>query len=362
MEALSNPFAWGFLVLGAALLILATKGTLPDSSTKARWKKKAKLSLGVLALLFAIGEVALDEPVQAAELCHHDEAARPDKTSSFDADLGYGPIAGRAVPALAMGGGGHDFGGVFTIDDHGLRRAPSSEATDALLFFGGSFTFGLGVPDEATTAFQVGSQLADEYRVYNFSYGGYGPHQMLAALQAGRVEETVDAEPKYAVYQLIMNHVRRACGRTSWNIHDPRFVMGEGDLVVRDGRHCDPLPEPAGGLALLQRSAIYREATSHTTNAHVDLTIAIVATAREELQARYPDCQFHVIVWDLDTWKSRRVLSQLAERNMDVHLVSDILPEYAADDEHYCNSPADPHPNPEAHRLLADYIVREIAK
>ena len=82
---------------------------------------------------------------------------------------------------------------ICTIDEDGLRLSPPCDgATESLLFFGGSYTFGPGVNDDETFSYLTGLKYRDRC-VHNFGYSGYGPHQMLAALERGRVEEIISA-------------------------------------------------------------------------------------------------------------------------------------------------------------------------
>ena len=85
------------------------------------------------------------------------------------------------------------FGHGYTIGPNGLRVSPPYEEVadvPCALFFGGSFTFGTGVEDDEALPYVAGILSEGKYRVYNFGYRGYGPHQMLAALESGlRSEE-----------------------------------------------------------------------------------------------------------------------------------------------------------------------------
>ena len=102
---------------------------------------------------------------------------------------------------------------VYTTNEAGLRASPpSAEARESILFFGGSFTFGTGVNDDETMPHRGGVATKGKYRVFNFGYAGYGPHQMLAAIEGGLVDEIVIEPPKYVIYQAIPHHVERAAG------------------------------------------------------------------------------------------------------------------------------------------------------
>jgi hypothetical protein len=80
-----------------------------------------------------------------------------------------------------------------TIGENGLRTTlPFNRLSkEAILFFGGSFTYGEGVGDDETLPAQVGKITKGRYRVYNFGLHGYGPQHMLAAVEHGLVGREV---------------------------------------------------------------------------------------------------------------------------------------------------------------------------
>lgn len=47
------------------------------------------------------------------------------------------------------------------------------------------------VNDNETAAYQVGEMSSGNYRIFNFGFKGYGPHQMLSAIEHSLVEDIV---------------------------------------------------------------------------------------------------------------------------------------------------------------------------
>ncbi len=201
-------------------------------------------------------------------------------------------------------------------------------------------------------------------RVENFGFVGYGPHQMLAQLQEGVVEQAVTAPPVHAVYYAIVDHPRRVSAREAASRVTPRFVLQEDGAVVRDGLWKDvttPLWERKVGR-LLRHANIYARAKEHAveggTAGDLRLYVAIVQQAREEIHRRWPDCDFLVVVWDEEERLSRRLIEALEEAAIALVRMSDIAPDFRAATDRYRLHPADMHPNAQANRVLAEYLAR----
>jgi hypothetical protein len=90
------------------------------------------------------------------------------------------------------------------------------------------------------------------------------------------------------------------------------------------------------------------------------LFAAIVAGAREESRQRFPGCAFFVLLWDEDIGASERVVAALADRDIAVTRMEDVLPGYAADPARYRIGPNDKHPNPLAQDLIAAHLVKNL--
>jgi hypothetical protein len=348
---LPAPFAWGTggAFLGAVGLVRLSKR---------RRARRAWTVVASLTGLWAILEVALPGPPAPPEPCDHTGPGRSEYEVVHPV-LGTAPTPGIVIPASGMRGN-KVFDGVYTIDANGLRISHPSTADEAILFFGCSYTYGLNVGDEETFAYLASRELAPDYRCYNFGYPAYGAQQMLAALQSGMVADIVAEKPRLVVYLLINSHVRRAV-RDGWSPHAPRYVIGPGGEAIAAGRLCEPPVAPPEGLeAILLRSAAYREVVSHTLPRHVDTLVAILRTARDEVERRFPGCRFEILYWERASWKQRRLMNGLQEAGIPVHLAGDILPGFTEDYYKYFLGEDDFHPNREAHQLLADFIVDRV--
>jgi len=292
-----------------------------------------------------------------------------------DDDLGVRPRPGLRTTAAMRVGSEPSYDVVYTFDEVGLRVSPPEPQpgpdTDCVLFFGGSFTFGEGVEDEQTMPYRVGVRSGGRYRVRNFGFSGYGPHQMLAAIQSGLVDRAATGcHPRYAIYQAVYHHVLRAAGIWSWDRHGPRFVVGDDGRARRAGNFDTDEPDLAKSVAnALGDSGLGRQirrrgmdvGTSEATEADVQLFRSIVATAAEELEQRWPGIEFHVLYWD--RWDSQGPYDlfdeSLQSKGITVHNISEILPD-RSDWERAYRLPHDIHPNATTHDLMAAYVVRDL--
>ena len=251
------------------------------------------------------------------------------------------------------------FDATYTIDEDGLRVGPT-EAEDApracVLFFGGSYTFGEGVDDEATMPYLVGARSAGLYRVRNFGFSGYGPHQMLAQIESGVVARVADCDPAYAVYQAHPHHVLRAGGKWWWDHRGPRYTMTTDGDAHREGNFDDGTGFLDG---LLTRSAAARRARDavRPDENDVELFHAIVHRSRRLLEQAYPGIEFHVLYWDVGD--PRLFDDDDRTTQITVHRVTDIFPERQRWEGVYTFE-HDVHPTPHAHSLLAGHIVRNV--
>lgn len=284
--------------------------------------------------------------------------------TAADPDLGYAPAAPGPVHTTKYIGDQPIYEVTYTLDDDLLRVAPPASGPDAacVLFFGGSFTYGEGVGDHETLPWRVGERTGA--RVYNFGFHGYGPHQMLAAIESGRVERTVACRPTVAIYQAIIDHVNRAVGIAHWDRHGPRYMLDASGRAVRNGNFDDDRSALERLLwAVGQKSLIVKRVSQRrraVTAADVALFHAIVDEARRALQQRFPGIAFHAILWDQSGAPDASFWRGLEERGIPVHLMSRIMPQRVEGDPRFVVGPLDDHPNAAVYDAIADYVVRHI--
>ena len=284
-------------------------------------------------------------------------------STQSDDVLGYAPLPGE-IAHTRLDGDVTVFDVIYTIGDDGLRVTPPTvDGLPCILFFGGSFTFGHAVRDDENLPYLVGERVSDSFRIHNFGYIGYGPHQMLSSLQQGRVYATISCEPRYIVYSGVSDHLDRINGRASWDGHGPWFEVVDDELVLR-GNFDDPRGLSKVVRKELEKSPVIAKILARfrpDIDDDAALYGLIVSEAARLTRERHPTSEFHVIFWDrfgnnLDVG----ALTALSEQGLTTHRVSNIIPDFDEDRPKYEISEHDQHPSPLAYRAVADYVLAEI--
>lgn len=349
----AGPFIW----ISGLWFVICLVGTFTEKRPRL---KPVWFNVGVF--VFALGSVEVYAGLTRAQ--------RNYSTGYYKADdiLGYAPRQDKVTSSSEYYGSDLIYNVTYTIAPDGLRQAPSAgghRSDGCVLFFGDSFTFGEGVNDDETMPYRVG--VSSNVAVYNFGFHGYGPHQMLAALEQGLVAKKLRAcQPKAAVYQAIYDHTARAAGYAFWDRRGPYYKLLPDGSVTFAG-HFDDMARPASLkrtlIDLFGKSFTYRRffANRVISQADIDLFIGIVAASKETFMTDYPGSTFNVIYWDTEQNDNEAaMINGLRARGIRVHLISDILPAYHDDPAAYELSPHDNHPNALAHQLIADYVVTKI--
>ena len=251
------------------------------------------------------------------------------------------------------------FDTVYTIDEHRLRVVvPAGDpSAETVVFCGCSYTFGEGVADEESLPSRV-AQLRSDLRVLNFGFHGYGPHQMLANLESGRVAQLCPQPPRVVIFQMIPDHVNRVVGWVPYNEHAPRYGWREG-RIERLG-HLDDLFLSRKSRAVLGKSNVFRQLLQPHLVPHsaVELTAAVVAQSAAEVHRQFPECQFHVVYWFRRGDKTALAVRQALQRHgLNLHVVTELD---AALAESRFTFPLDGHPTAEAYARLAQRIEETI--
>jgi hypothetical protein len=181
---------------------------------------------------------------------------------------------------------------------------------------------------------------------------------MLSAIENG----LIDCTPKWAIYQVLSGHVARSAGYGSWDKHGPKYILRNGQLT-RNGHFDDSIKK--GIFNQLEKSHFYRIFVKDRytiTDNDIKIFLEIVDTSRRKLVEKYPEIEFHVILWNKmpDDATYLKVRNGLKSLSIKFHLVSDMLPDFFEDIEKYEISTYDKHPNPIAHQMIAEYVVNNI--
>jgi len=261
-------------------------------------------------------------------------------------------VEGRSLP--------HDV--IYTTGPDHFRAAPSAAANadSCVLVFGDSFSFGDGVADDETFAAQIVRLSHGRVAAQNFAVSGWGPQQFLAGLQSGRFQRAVRCEPTDAVFLMIPSLIWRLAGVTNpWDTNGPRYRLGANGRPVRDGKLGDP--DPYNWRRLIGLPPVGKRDA-------LRLTTAVIAEAMGELKRLYPGIRTHLILYRVASWGDVDLTADdLASFEFDLNQagvtplpLEAVIPRYRFAMGDYILNQADYHPNARAHRLIADFILRQI--
>jgi hypothetical protein len=204
--------------------------------------------------------------------------------------------------------------------------------------------------------------------VRNFGFFGYGPHQMLAAIESGLAQQAARCTPRYAVFQSEYHHVVRAAGIWLWDRHGPRYVLAADGRPVRNGNF-DSQGDPTRVLREMEKSAVAAQirkismeaGAGDATEEDVKLYRAILEESSRRLHEIWPQIEFHVVFWDTFEAQGRFPLFEtpLDGGRVVVHPISRILPPTDNPEAEYKLGDG-VHPNPRTDDLIARYVAREI--
>ena len=352
------PFAWLSLLWTGVFAVFTRGGAWP-------MRKAAWLQLSIVVLSVGAFEFAMDRILPA----YHKRRVYSNGLYQPHEHLGYTNKPNVRTSETCLFRDEVIYKVKYTTNGQGMRIVPTApkHLMEGAVAFGGSFTFGMGVTDEEAWP----SVLAHNgrYRVGNFGVNGYGPHQMLTAIEHGIVEQNFDFKPKFGIYLGIPHHLERIVGLVSWGRHAPRYVLSpEGDL--RFGGHFDDgclLPEKlVHGLLkshIIDQLRVFdRNGSQISADDKFALYVAIVDRARKEFEKRFTGSEFHMLYWDVgDELYGKRICRELRSRGVRLHLISEMIPEITDKRSQFVIE-HDEHPKPECHRRIAEFVQEHILR
>lgn len=253
----------------------------------------------------------------------------------------------------------------YTINKNGLRKSSDrtyTEGNNCLIMFGGSFTFGEGLNDNETMAYHASTLLGSTYNVYNFGLHGYGPHQMLSALEHRLVDEiTMCKKDSYIIYHSLATHIRRSAGLSSWDHYGPRYELDSNGTAVFKGYFNNGF-NSSRIAKKLRKSHIFANmfgVNRALTEKDVELYLAIVKKAKSLAMKRLQNSTFHIIYWGIGTDRDKELQAAFSNNEINNYQVSNILPGYSENMDRY-KIKYDGHPNALANREIAQFVAGRI--
>ena len=358
------------LVLGLVVLVLGlrVRRGLTEQVRYLISRRPAATALTAGVVLAGVALVAVEAAFELLEArkARLEEIQGGSYTTDFfvdDALLGYGPARGYQATSTKQVDDVMVYDVVYTVDEEGRRVTPPPAEPDGpvVLFFGCSNTFGEGVEDAETLPSCVAA-LARSATVFNYGFCGYGPQQMLAMLEDGRLDDVVRDRDVIAVYLFIDAHVARAVGSmvvtTAWGIDMPYYVLTREKGIERRGSFRTGRSWQNWLYALASRYrtfARWGHDLPPRRSSHFALTARIIEKSAGELRARAASCRFYVVLHP--EVRTRDELVPHFE-GTDVQVI-DYVGLYDRNDGDYMIE-NDWHPTPLANRTIAAAFVRDV--
>lgn len=308
------------------------------------------------------------------------QAARFERTGThsdgdiyrFSRVLGYMPRPDSEAGARFVVDGEEVFDYHYKTD-HFSRRVVAAQAGDnrgrdrALLFFGGSYTFGEGVNDGETMPDRM-AELLPGVSMYNYGFSGYGPHHMLARLESMNTRSEIPEPTVAAVYTFIPHHVRRVIGAFSvmpWSRHAPYYVLTPSGEAAKRGSFQGERPWRTGLYELLKGDHVLQrfpvDIPYRVGKSDMELTAAIIARSAAVFAQKFDSTHFYVLLYPrnaTENFDGSAMRRMLEARGLHVLDYTDLLPG-PLEDHYYL--PHDSHPKPETHAAVAEKLARDLA-
>lgn len=317
---------------------------------------------GSIFLALTAGEAFLLATPQPQDGMHFDDASSK-YVSSGETEPGHfntgNTVCGRTAIGLgkpaasahrSMRYGEEIYDVRYDFDASGRRITPRADARPEfdLLLFGCSFTFGWGLQNEQTWAWQLAQSLGPAWRVINYAFNGYSANQMLCMLE-NQLIEMPSAPHRYALFLAINDHLRR-------NEHYANFphYMLANNTAARGGTGkylwLSRIPQyfPGSQLARQISSTGTGIALAANQKEYELLYAAMIIKSGQLLQNKY-GTELIVMLWpDME-----QLAPELKEAGMRVIMARGLLPGWDANPGQYHISKYDGHPNALAAQKLA---------
>jgi len=247
----------------------------------------------------------------------------------------------------------------YSSDENGQRILPKiipNSSTRSIVYFGCSFTYGDGLNDNETVPYLVQELAGNSYKIYNFAFTGYGPHQMLAQIETHMVDSIVKFKPYLFIFSTIPDQVRRVVNPVENNRHDPQYKLNRFNVPERFGNFDDPgkknisfMKEPEVGKYISGLSKASRRK-------NIGLFTAIIKKSKELLLKKYPGSKFCVVFYDYYSEINQEIENQLVANEIDYYKVSNLIPDYQWNSQKYAiYLPVEGHPAFFLNKQLAVY-------
>lgn len=301
----------------------------------------------------------------------------PKRPHDFDKFLGYTAKPNLDIHAIARQKEKVIYDVHYKIDKNGLRYTPSSNenSDQCIFFFGDSYIYGEGLNDNQTLPNQLGEKTHHKYKMYNFAYSGYGPQQMLSAIEHGVIDKkTSGCKSSIIIYDGMPDHIRRVAGKRFWSLHDPEYDLVNNKVVYRgsfaDHRFNCPLKlkntlSKSQVNIFINRRIINKNfhMTPNEEIYYTKLYTDILKQSKELAKQKYNTKRFIILFWNLDyedAFKHIDIQKNLITNSLETYPIGEILPGYDSKNSKYLIK-YEAHPNQLANETIAEFLAKRLA-
>ena len=188
----------------------------------------------------------------------------------------------------------------------GIRQTPVSENSrhKFAVFFGDSFTFGVGVNDDETLPYYFGEEAA-EYRPYNYGVPGGAVQNMYHKLSTEDLTGQIKESSGIAVYWYFGFHTNRVVGGmpgfNKWADTTACYELENDTLVLRGNfRQAHPWRSFLYDMLYLSSTCRYVGfylPVAHTEK-HYDTAALMLLESIRLFKAQFPKSDFIVLFWN----------------------------------------------------------------
>ena len=380
-------FLWAFTVALICLAILTSflRNTVIMIISIVITLAIAETALGYLpALLAKKPDTGINTAKDKSIFAYFDSA----QTYNTPAYWHLGPFGSQPKPGVftakkVASNGDVLYDTIFTIGPDGFRVTPKygDKQTHRINFLGDSFTFGEGVADNQTMAYNVGDLVNSQHigaakwaplQVKNYGIHGWGIHQSLAILQSN-----LDTKANLNFVLTAPWHASRVACADFFTLGSPKYKLEESGLVKRDG-YCrsfgwvEHSPKAIRGLItsskvfnLIQDSLL----VINDQDKQLAVYLGVIKTIAVESKARGEDLVVGYIKaddqWFVGGYTNQKVIAAL--KDMGINLIDMTLAEKneLLERKFYIHE-LDKHPtgaaNLERSKILLNHISRSISR
>lgn len=291
--------------------------------------------------------------------------------------MGFVPRASAAFDETLTRGGTEIYRVRYSIDEYHRRITPVEQPqarSCAALFFGCSFTFGMGVNDNETLAAQFG-RATDCFLPINYGFSGYGPQSLWAKVQDPDLPQELPNKRGVAIYTFIFDHLNRLAGApgvvATWGARLP-WLEEENGLIVQRGLFSGRRPVFNWLLGMVWDLHLYRfvkthlpqrETDSNEVARQFDFAARVFIDAANKLHERLPEMRVCFVVFPGEE-AGRELITRLAGSPILCLDYSELpgLDGYTESELHIADGGPgySGHPSPLLYRIVAERLAHDI--